>query len=174
MRRLIAMSSALLIGFAGLALAQDPVMETPADDATTQPWAGGDTEAGESYFTETCQNCHDGPEEVVAGIPSSEWLWGFLATHFAADETDRANVVVFLLPEEGAETVQIPEGNVADGEMAFARNCVECHVSSVRLAREVAGDTAEDRALMLWTFLAAHDAPDDIERADIIAFLLAD
>lgn len=68
----------------------------------------------------------------------------------------------------------LAEGEPAAGEAAYARACARCHASVARLMRDVEGETEEQTAAWLDTFLAGHRAPDAEMRADLIAFLLAE
>jgi mono/diheme cytochrome c family protein len=62
-------------------------------------------------------------------------------------------------------------GEVAQGEQAYAENCRRCHGPSRRLRSRIPGQTTDDQADWLDSFLAGHYARDDKVRADLIAFL---
>lgn len=66
-----------------------------------------------------------------------------------------------------------PEGDPARGAIAYEVSCAECHANVGRLVRRLDGDDEAEKARNLEAFLPMHYAEDDQERADIIAFLLA-
>jgi len=149
-------------------------MAAGQDDNGGRP--AGDVAAGEAEFAGTCQGCHDVPDglaALAAGDTIAEredWLWGFLADHFAPEPAARADIIAYLVTFLDDEAV--PEGDAEAGEMAYARTCVECHVSGVRVMQGVPGEDADGRAAWLWSFLAGHHAPDETRRSDIISYLL--
>lgn len=63
-------------------------------------------------------------------------------------------------------------GDPVAGEAAYAKACARCHRSIDRLIPMLGGDDAATRSTYLDDFLAGHQAPDPIMRADLIAYLL--
>ncbi|WP_349369799.1 hypothetical protein [Salinarimonas sp.] len=63
----------------------------------------GDVAAGGAYYAENCAECHEAPAELAGQLDQADpqatraELEEFLADHFAEDETDRANVIAYLL-----------------------------------------------------------------------------
>ncbi len=66
------------------------------------------------------------------------------------------------------------EGDIARGETAYAEDCASCHRSPARFMANVPGEDDAARAAWLEDFLPEHYAPDAQDRADIIAWLLAE
>lgn len=63
----------------------------------------GDVAAGGAYFAETCAECHEDPAALAGQLDQGDpqavraELEEFLADHFAEEETDRANVIAYLM-----------------------------------------------------------------------------
>ena len=88
-----------------------------------------------------------------------------------------AAVTAFLLAapavlagDKNSEDAEIV-GDIERGMDAYDASCVECHARPARLMRGVSGDEAEQTE-WLDAFLVDHYAPNDQDRADIIAYLL--
>jgi hypothetical protein len=75
-----------------------------------------------------------------------------------------------LLADSPAEAL-LP-GDVARGDAAYVRLCLECHATPSRIVRRVQGDTAEERAIWLEEFLPDHYAPEAQDRIDLIVYML--
>lgn len=65
------------------------------------------------------------------------------------------------------------DGDIERGSVAYERLCAECHANVGRLVRRLEGADDLEKAHNLEAFLPMHYAEDDQERADVIAFLLA-
>ena len=72
------------------------------------------------------------------------------------------------------EAVMPLEGDIERGETAYAEDCASCHRSPARFMANVPGEDDAARAAWLEDFLPEHYAPDAQDRADIIAWLLAE
>jgi mono/diheme cytochrome c family protein len=63
----------------------------------------GDVAAGGAYFAENCAECHEKAAELAGMLDQADpqatraGLQEFLADHFAEDETDRENVIAYLM-----------------------------------------------------------------------------
>lgn len=137
----------------------------------------GNANDGEAAFAANCQRCHEMPDGIAMMAPGDtiaerqNWLWSFLAEHFAPEPPVRADIIAYLVTFLEGSAIAIPQGSAEAGEMAYASNCVECHVSGVRVRRAVPGADDASQARWLWSFLADHHAPNETRRADIIAYL---
>ncbi|MFN3688192.1 c-type cytochrome [Salinarimonas sp.] len=65
------------------------------------------------------------------------------------------------------------DGDAERGAQAYERLCAECHANVGRLVRRLEGADDAEKARNLEAFLPLHYAEDDQERADVIAYLLA-
>ena len=60
---------------------------------------------------------------------------------------------------------------LADAE-TFRSNCAKCHSRAATIARQIKGDTPDQRKAQLETFLATHHAEDPALRERIVAYLM--
>ena len=80
-------------------------------------------------------------------------------------------VLLFLAPAGLAGASG--NGDAGAGADLYEADCAECHEVAADVAAAVPGDGAADRSGFLDGFLAQHFAPDDQNRADLIAYLLS-
>ena len=93
-------------------------------------------------------------------MPASAWAnSGSDYSHDAANATEEAMPLA---------------GDIERGETAYAEDCASCHRTPARFMANVPGEDDDARAAWLEDFLPEHYAPDAQDRADIIAWLLAD
>ncbi len=65
------------------------------------------------------------------------------------------------------------EEQIEQGSAAYAELCSGCHANAARIVRRVEGGTDAERGGRLDSFLKEHHAPDDAQRAALIAYLLS-
>ncbi len=60
---------------------------------------------------------------------------------------------------------------LADAE-TFRANCAKCHSRAATIARQIKGDTVDQRKAQLDTFLATHHAEDPAVRERVVTYLM--
>lgn len=72
----------------------------------------------------------------------------------------------------GDSVAALLPGDIARGDDAYVRLCLECHATPSRIVRLVPGSSDEARAAWLEEFLPEHYAPDAQDRIDLILYML--
>jgi cytochrome c551/c552 len=75
-------------------------------------------------------------------------------------------LALLMVPSFGVRTAAAAEA------VAFNTHCARCHPRTTTLVRSLKGDTRDERAAALATFLQSHHCEDPRARAAIVSYLV--